>query len=75
MCVASDQGYITKVTFDQICQQADKTSKMVSGLITYLRDNEARFKRNKPDKPNKPEKPEKREKPEKLNQPNKPYSE
>jgi four helix bundle protein len=65
MCVASDQGYITKVTFDQIYQQADKTSKMVSGLITYLRDNEARFKRNKPDKPNKPEKPEKRDKPEK----------
>jgi len=53
MYVAFDQGYITRGTFDEIYQQADKTSKMVSGLITYLRNNQARFKQKKQDKPKK----------------------
>jgi len=39
--------------------QADKTSKMISGLITYLRNNEARFKQKKQEKPKKPDKPKK----------------
>jgi four helix bundle protein len=54
MYVAFDQGYITKVTFDGIYQQAEKTSKMISGLITYLLSNQKRFKQNKQNKPNKP---------------------
>jgi hypothetical protein len=37
--------------------QADKTSKMISGLITYLRNKEARFKQKKQEKPEKPQKP------------------
>jgi len=66
MYVAMDQRYITKNIFDGIYQQADKTAKMISGLITYLRNNEVRFKQkkqeklnklNKLNKPNKPDKP------------------
>ncbi len=59
MYVATDQRYIERETFNSIYQQADKTSKMISGLITYLRNNETRFKQKKQDKPNKPEKPDK----------------
>jgi len=40
MYVALDQHYITPETFDKIYQQAEKTSKISSGLITYLRRNE-----------------------------------
>jgi len=54
MYVALDQHYVTKDIFDGIYQQADKTSKMISGLITYLRNNETRFKQKKQEKPNKP---------------------
>ena len=54
MYMALDQHYVTKDIFDGIYQQGDKTSKMVSGLITYLRNNEARFKQKKREKPNKP---------------------
>ena len=39
MYVALDQGYIAKETFEAIYQQTDKTSKMISGLITYLINN------------------------------------
>jgi len=39
MYVALDQHYITPETFDKIYQQAEKTSKISSGLITYLRRN------------------------------------
>ena len=59
MYVASDQHYVTKDTFDGIYQQADKTSKMISGLITYLRKNEQQFQQKKQEKPKKPEKPDK----------------
>ncbi len=47
MYVALDQAYVVKRTFDNIYQQADKTAKLISGLITYLRNNEARFKQKK----------------------------
>ena len=35
--IALDQKYITQEQFDTIYQQAEKTAKMISGLITYLR--------------------------------------
>jgi four helix bundle protein len=59
MYVAMDQRYITKDIFDGIYQQADKTAKMISGLITYLRNNEARFKEKRQEKLNKPKKQDK----------------
>jgi hypothetical protein len=59
MYVAMDQCYISRDTFDGIYQQADKTAKMISGLITYLRNNETRFKQKKQEKLNKPKKPDK----------------
>jgi four helix bundle protein len=53
MYVALDQRYINRDTFDSIYQQADKTAKLISGLITYLRNNESRFKQKKLNKPDK----------------------
>ena len=35
--VALDQGYIEEQKFQEIYKQAEKTAKMVSGLIKYLR--------------------------------------
>jgi four helix bundle protein len=64
MYVALNQDYITKDTFHEIYQQAEKTSKMVSGLITYLFNNQRQFKQKKQkkqekqDKPNKPDRPD-----------------
>ncbi len=37
--IAADQGYLSKETFESIYGQADKTSKIISGLIKYLRKN------------------------------------
>jgi hypothetical protein len=37
--VALDQQYIHRQAFDEVYEQAEKTAKMVSGLITYLRNN------------------------------------
>jgi hypothetical protein len=45
--VALDQGYISKELFDKIYGQADKTSRLISGLITYLRNNEKKYKQEK----------------------------
>jgi four helix bundle protein len=59
MYVAMDQHYVTKETFDNIYQQADKTGKMISGLITYLRENDERYRLNKQKKQEKQEKQEK----------------
>jgi len=53
MYVAKDQGYVNNESFEGIYKQADKTSKMISGLITYLRNNEVRFKQKKQEKPKK----------------------
>ena len=50
MYVAMDQHYVTKAIFDNIYRQAEKTAKMISGLITYLRTNENEFKRKKQEK-------------------------
>jgi len=50
MYVAMDQHYVTKEIFDNIYRQAEKTAKMISGLITYLRTNEDEFKRKKQEK-------------------------
>ncbi len=57
MYIALDQNYITNGTFEEIYQQVHKTSKMISGLITYLRNNEVRFKQKKLEKPEKLNKP------------------
>jgi len=35
--VALDQGYIGRDRFDEMYKQADKTARIISGLITYLR--------------------------------------
>lgn len=49
--VALDQNYINRETFDNIYQQSEKTSKLISGLITYLRNNiESLNKLNKQEK-------------------------
>ncbi len=40
--VALDQDYIEKIDFDQIYNQADKTGKVISGLIKYLRSSQTR---------------------------------
>jgi hypothetical protein len=57
MCVAMDQHYATDEIFDEIYKQADKTGKMISGLIIYLRKNEEGYKQNKVKKLKKPDKP------------------
>ncbi|MCD6139301.1 MAG: four helix bundle protein [Deltaproteobacteria bacterium] len=55
--VALDQGYISQKKFNEIYEQANKTSKLISGFIKYLKENEKSFKPNQPNKPNKPDKP------------------
>jgi len=35
--VAVDQGYLSKETFESIYDQAGKTSRIISGLLKYLR--------------------------------------
>jgi four helix bundle protein len=35
--IALDQGYVDQKQFDDIYTQANKTAKMISGLVTYLR--------------------------------------
>lgn len=55
MYVALDQDYITNETFETVYQQAEKTAKMTSGLITYLRNNETRYKQEKRKKPDQPD--------------------
>ena len=53
MYVALDQRYVPRDIFDLIYQQADKTAKMISGLITYLRENEKKYQQKKQEKPKK----------------------
>jgi four helix bundle protein len=50
MYVAQDQGYISQELFDKIYSQTDKTSRLISGLITYLRNNEKKYKQKKSEK-------------------------
>jgi four helix bundle protein len=68
--VALDQKYISNDVFKQIYNQAEKVSRMDSGFITYLLQNEKKPRKlkklNRPDKPNKPERRERPNKPGKL---------
>lgn len=34
--IAVDQGYLSKETFESISKQADRTARIISGLIKYL---------------------------------------
>ena len=43
--VALDQKYVSQESFQEIYNQAEKVSKLDSGLITYLLDNEKRYKK------------------------------
>ena len=52
--VALDQYYVSQKTFDEIYDQAEKTSKLISGLINYLRSNERRYQQEKLKKLKKP---------------------
>jgi four helix bundle protein len=60
--VALDQKYISQNEFQKIYNQAEKVSKMDSGLITYLLQNEKKL--NKLGKPKKPDRLNKSGKPE-----------
>lgn len=40
--IALDQSYLSKESFDSIYAQASKVSRMISGLIKYLRTNQAK---------------------------------
>lgn len=42
MYIAVDLGYVSKDAFDLIYEQANKTSRIISGLITYLRTTQAK---------------------------------
>jgi len=45
--VALDQNYISQIDFQAIYDQAEKVSKLDSGLITYLLENEKKRKKLK----------------------------
>ena len=57
--VAPDQKYIEEETFNHIHEQAERVSKLDSGLITYLLQNQSSSKLKKPNKHNEPKKPQK----------------
>ena len=42
MYIAVDQGDVSKDAFDLIYEQANKTSRIISGLITYLRKTQTK---------------------------------
>jgi four helix bundle protein len=42
MYVARDQDYISKNLFEDIYEQVDITSRLISGLITYLRTKQSK---------------------------------
>lgn len=44
--VALDQRYVDQKQFDQVYAQADKTARIISGLITYLRTNQTKQTRS-----------------------------
>jgi hypothetical protein len=69
--VALDQKYIEEETFNHIYEQAERVSKLDSGLITYLLQNQRSSKPKKPNKHNKHNKPNKPNKPNEPNKPNK----
>ena len=42
MYIAVDQSYVSKDTFESIYEQANKTARITSGLIKYLRTKQTR---------------------------------
>lgn len=40
--IAMDQGYLSKDAFESIYAQANKTARIISGLITYLRTRQTK---------------------------------
>ncbi len=40
--IAVDQGFVSKDAFESIYNQADKTAKIISGLIKYLRSKQTK---------------------------------
>ena len=40
--IGIDQGYLSKDAFESIYNQADKTAKIISGLIKYLRTKQTK---------------------------------
>ncbi|MCP9469329.1 MAG: four helix bundle protein [Nitrospira sp.] len=40
--ISVDQGYLSKDTFESIYEQANKTARIISGLIKYLRAKQTR---------------------------------
>jgi four helix bundle protein len=40
--IAVDQGYVSKETFESIYKQADRTARITSGLIKYLRSKQTK---------------------------------
>ncbi|TKS59658.1 MAG: four helix bundle protein [Nitrospira sp.] len=40
--IAVDQGYLSKDAFESIYGQADKTGRIISGLIKYLRTKQTK---------------------------------
>jgi four helix bundle protein len=40
--IAADQGYLSKSSFDSIYGQAEKTSRIISRLISYLRTKQTK---------------------------------
>ncbi len=45
--VALDQGYITQGEFDEISEKSEKTSKIIYGLMKYLRQTSMKGKKYK----------------------------
>ena len=72
--VALDQKYVEEETFNHIYEQAERVSKLDSGLITYLLQNQSSSKPKKPNEHNKPNKLNKLNKLNKHNEPKKPAS-
>ncbi len=71
---ALDQRYIGEETFNHIYEQAERVSRLDSGLITYLLQNQSSSKPKKPNKPNKHNKLDKHNEPNKPKKPEKPAS-
>ena len=40
--IACDQKYVPMEVFDSLYKQTDKTSRIISGLITYLRTKQSK---------------------------------
>jgi len=40
--VAKDQGYLTRAQFDSLAALADKTGRMIAGLMGYLKESNIR---------------------------------